>query len=211
MLENGFGEHNIQGIGDKHIPLIHNVMNTDVVCAVSDRATDELDVLFNTPEGRGVPGPPQGRPRGGRRRARALRLLLDLQRAGRDQDGEAARPRSGRRRDHRGHRRRRALPERAGQDDRPPLRRVLRRPGRGRGVRRAPRHRPAPTTSSSAPSATGPASSTWATTPGWSSRARRWRSSRPGGPRRFWRGLRRYLPVWDELIVDFNARVAADG
>ena len=52
MLENGFGEHNIQGIGDKHIPLIHNVMNTDVVVAVSDRATDELDVLFNTPEGK---------------------------------------------------------------------------------------------------------------------------------------------------------------
>lgn len=52
MLENGFGEHNIQGIGDKHIPLIHNVTNADVVVAVSDRATDELDVLFNTPEGR---------------------------------------------------------------------------------------------------------------------------------------------------------------
>ena len=52
MLENGFGEHNIQGIGDKHIPLIHNVMNTDVVAAVSDRATDELDVLFNTSAGR---------------------------------------------------------------------------------------------------------------------------------------------------------------
>jgi cysteine synthase len=52
MLENGFGEHNIQGIGDKHIPLIHNVMNTDLVCAVSDRATDELDVLFNTEAGR---------------------------------------------------------------------------------------------------------------------------------------------------------------
>jgi cysteine synthase len=51
MLENGFGEHNIQGIGDKHIPLIHNVMNTDVVAAVSDEATDELDVLFNTPAG----------------------------------------------------------------------------------------------------------------------------------------------------------------
>ena len=30
MLRNGFGEHNIQGIGDKHIPLIHNVLNTDV-------------------------------------------------------------------------------------------------------------------------------------------------------------------------------------
>jgi cysteine synthase len=52
MLENGYGEHNIQGIGDKHIPLIHNVMNTDVVCAVSDRTTDELGVLFNTIIGR---------------------------------------------------------------------------------------------------------------------------------------------------------------
>ncbi|MGB3565045.1 MAG: pyridoxal-phosphate dependent enzyme [Thermoanaerobaculia bacterium] len=52
LLENGFGEHNIQGIGDKHIPLIHNVMNTDVVTAVSDRATDSLLVLFNTEVGR---------------------------------------------------------------------------------------------------------------------------------------------------------------
>jgi len=52
MLENGYGEHNIQGIGDKHVPLIHNVMNTDVVVGISDRATDELDLLFNTPAGR---------------------------------------------------------------------------------------------------------------------------------------------------------------
>jgi len=52
MLENGFGEHNIQGIGDQHIPYIHNVMNTDVVTAVSDRTTDELGVLFNSPAGR---------------------------------------------------------------------------------------------------------------------------------------------------------------
>jgi len=52
MLYNGFGEHNIQGIGDKHIPLIHNVMNTDLVTAVSDRTTDRLDVLFNTDVGR---------------------------------------------------------------------------------------------------------------------------------------------------------------
>ncbi|MBM3471513.1 MAG: pyridoxal-phosphate dependent enzyme [Armatimonadetes bacterium] len=52
MLYNGFGEHNIQGIGDKHIPLIHNVTNTDVVAAVSDQSTDRLDVLFNTPAGR---------------------------------------------------------------------------------------------------------------------------------------------------------------
>jgi cysteine synthase len=54
MLENGFGEHNIQGIGDKHIPLIHNVMNTDVVVGVSDRATDELDLLYNSSAGRAL-------------------------------------------------------------------------------------------------------------------------------------------------------------
>ena len=52
LLRNGFGEHNIQGIGDKHVPLIHNVMNTDVVVDVSDRDTDRLNVLFNTDEGR---------------------------------------------------------------------------------------------------------------------------------------------------------------
>jgi cysteine synthase len=51
MLANGFGEHNIQGIGDKHIPLIHNVMNTDLVAGISDRATDQLSVLFAAREG----------------------------------------------------------------------------------------------------------------------------------------------------------------
>jgi cysteine synthase len=51
MLYNGYGEHNIQGIGDKHIPFIHNVVNTDVAVAVSDRATDQLFVLFNDPAG----------------------------------------------------------------------------------------------------------------------------------------------------------------
>ncbi|HET9020844.1 MAG TPA: pyridoxal-5'-phosphate-dependent protein subunit beta [Ornithinibacter sp.] len=61
LLENGYGEHNIQGIGDKHVPLIHNVMRHDLVAAVSDRATDHLEVMFNEPEGlahladRGVP------------------------------------------------------------------------------------------------------------------------------------------------------------
>ncbi len=61
MLRNGFGEHNIQGIGDKHIPYIHNVHNTDIVTAVTDRATDQLALLFSSPAGlsylagRGVP------------------------------------------------------------------------------------------------------------------------------------------------------------
>ena len=51
LLRNGFGEHNIQGIGDKHVPFIHNVMNTDVVVGVSDRCTDALDLLFNSETG----------------------------------------------------------------------------------------------------------------------------------------------------------------
>lgn len=54
MLYNGFGDHDIQGIGDKHIPLIHNVTNTDLVVGVSDDSTNRLDVLFNTPAGRQV-------------------------------------------------------------------------------------------------------------------------------------------------------------
>jgi cysteine synthase len=51
LLLNGYGEHNIQGIGDKHVPLIHNAMNTDLVIGVSDRATDGLNAVFNTDAG----------------------------------------------------------------------------------------------------------------------------------------------------------------
>jgi cysteine synthase len=52
LLNNGYGKHNIQGIGDKHVPLIHNVMNTDLVIGVSDQATDGLNAVFNTDVGR---------------------------------------------------------------------------------------------------------------------------------------------------------------
>ena len=48
LLYNGYGEHNIQGIGDKHVPLIHNVMNSDFVVGVSDQATNNLNMIFNT-------------------------------------------------------------------------------------------------------------------------------------------------------------------
>ena len=51
LLMNGYGEHNIQGIGDKHVPLIHNVMNTDLVIGISDQATDGLNAVFNTDTG----------------------------------------------------------------------------------------------------------------------------------------------------------------
>ncbi|MEE2689332.1 MAG: pyridoxal-phosphate dependent enzyme [Pseudomonadota bacterium] len=52
LLMNGYGEHNIQGIGDKHIPFIHNALNTDYVIGVSDAASDALNLLFNTSIGR---------------------------------------------------------------------------------------------------------------------------------------------------------------
>lgn len=52
LLCNGFGEHNIQGIGDKHVPYIHNAMNTDFAIGVSEKGPDQLALLFNSDAGR---------------------------------------------------------------------------------------------------------------------------------------------------------------
>ncbi len=52
LLENGFGAHRIEGIGDKHVPWIHNTKNTDMVVAIDDNAVVNLARLFNEPEGR---------------------------------------------------------------------------------------------------------------------------------------------------------------
>ncbi len=52
MLCNGFGEHRIEGIGDKHIPWVHNVKQTDMVIAVDDNDCIDLLRLFNTSLGR---------------------------------------------------------------------------------------------------------------------------------------------------------------
>lgn len=51
LLQFGFGGHRIEGIGDKHVPWIHNVRNTDVVAAVDDEQCIALMRLFNEPEG----------------------------------------------------------------------------------------------------------------------------------------------------------------
>jgi len=51
LLENGFGAHRIEGIGDKHVPWIHNVKNTDMVTAIDDQAVVSLARLFNEPAG----------------------------------------------------------------------------------------------------------------------------------------------------------------
>jgi cysteine synthase A len=52
LLRNGFGGHRIEGIGDKHVPWIHNTKNTDIVTAIDDQATIDLIRLFNEPVGR---------------------------------------------------------------------------------------------------------------------------------------------------------------
>ena len=52
LLNNGFGAHRIEGIGDKHVPWIHNVKNTDMVIAIDDAASMALSRLFNEPVGR---------------------------------------------------------------------------------------------------------------------------------------------------------------
>ena len=51
ILDNGFGGHRIEGIGDKHIPWVHNVRNTDMAIAIDDEDSQRLLRLFNTPEG----------------------------------------------------------------------------------------------------------------------------------------------------------------
>jgi cysteine synthase A len=52
LLNNGFGAHRIEGIGDKHIPWIHNVKNTDMVMAIDDESPMSIIRLFNEPAGK---------------------------------------------------------------------------------------------------------------------------------------------------------------
>ncbi len=51
ILDNGFGGHRIEGIGDKHIPWVHNVKNTDMVIDIDDEDSQRLLRLFNCKEG----------------------------------------------------------------------------------------------------------------------------------------------------------------
>jgi len=52
LLSNGFGGHRIEGIGDKHVPWVHNVKNTDVVTAIDDEDCMRAIRLFNDPAGK---------------------------------------------------------------------------------------------------------------------------------------------------------------
>ena len=151
MLYNGFGEHNIQGIGDKHIPLIHNVHEHRRRGRASPTARPTGSTCCSTPTRAAsyLAG----------RRGVAADVVAQLPSLGlssicnvlaRDQDGEVLRPRPGRRRSSRSpptarrctaasaeHRAREVLPRR------------VRRGRRRRGLRRAPARRRRPTTCSS--------------------------------------------------------------
>ena len=87
LLQNGFGAHRIEGIGDKHVPWIHNSKNTDMVVAIDDNAVVNLSRLFNEPAGRaylvkmGVPEALVGQ-------LGLARFLGYLQCVDRDQDGQ---------------------------------------------------------------------------------------------------------------------------
>lgn len=52
LLHNGYGAHRIEGIGDKHVPWVHNMRNTDVVVDLDDAVVMRLLRLFNEPLGR---------------------------------------------------------------------------------------------------------------------------------------------------------------
>ena len=51
LFLNGFGGHRIEGIGDKHVPWVHNVRNTDAVAAIDDEDCLRLLRLFNEEAG----------------------------------------------------------------------------------------------------------------------------------------------------------------
>ena len=203
MLRNGFGEHNIQGIGDKHIPLIHDVMATDMVVAVSDRATDQLEVLFASPAGRDHLLAAAARPRGdrrGRSRRSGSRACATCSRRSRSAKYERLRP--GRRHRDGGDRRRRDVRDRDRADPR-------RATSTASSTRSTPARRsgatswaPGRTTCSSSAGSTATGSSTsgyftWVEQQGVpldEFEARR----RPA----FWTETRALLPVWDRLIDD---------
>jgi cysteine synthase len=52
LLMNGYGGHRIEGIGDKHVPWVHNVRNTDVVAAIDDEQCLQVMRLMNEPAGK---------------------------------------------------------------------------------------------------------------------------------------------------------------
>jgi len=51
LLYNGYGAHRIEGIGDKHVPWVHNIRTMDMVAGIDDDVNIALMRLFNEPAG----------------------------------------------------------------------------------------------------------------------------------------------------------------
>ena len=210
MLENGFGEHNIQGIGDKHIPLIHNVMNTDVVSR-DQRHGHRRARRAVQHRRRAAPSSPTARASPPTSIAALAHFGFSsiVQRARRDQDRQAARPRSRRR----------------GRSPSPPTAAAMYPSERAKtiGSRFGGAFTPADAAEvfgehlghvttehmielhrGRPPADLQPRLLHVGRAAGHAVRAVRGSAA----TRSFWRGLRRYLGVWDEMITDFNARVA---
>ena len=192
MLMNGYGEHNIQGIGDKHIPLIHNVMNTDVVIGVSDAATDALNQAVRQQcRPRLSRRPPQDRS-GCRQCLRGHRHFRALQHPRRDQARQASRLRPQRRSDDGRDRQRRAVSQRAPRPISPvaiPTASMRFPPARSSA---AISTASSTITSWNSTMSSASASSISATTPGSSSRASRLRTSTAAASQSFLAEARRH-------------------
>ena len=113
MLANGFGEHNIQGIGDKHIPLIHNVLQHRPGRRDLRPGHRPAVGAVRGPGGGRIPPRAAAGPRAGPAGPARLRAVQHLQHPGRREDGEVPAPRAGRRDHHGGDRRGRDVRERA--------------------------------------------------------------------------------------------------
>ena len=107
ILDNGFGGHRIEGIGDKHIPWIHNVKNTDMAIAIDDEDSQRLLRLFNTPEGQKYMKDELGMSDEEIEKMTLAGHLRHRQRAVLHQDGQVLRAHRERRGGHRPHRLRR--------------------------------------------------------------------------------------------------------
>ena len=207
MLRNGFGEHNIQGIGDKHIPLIHNVLNTDVALAVSDRATDRLGVLFGTDTGRSY----LARPALGCGRSSSTGSTRSGSRASATSSGRSRPPSTTASARRTSSSRSRPTAPRCTAASASLRSRKYFPDGfdeveRRRGVRRAHarrRHRrPSRAHARRARADLQPRLLHLGRAAGHLDRA----SSRPGGSQSFWTEMRKAVDGWDELIAELNAR-----
>ena len=52
LMQNGFGGHRIEGIGDKHVPWVHDCKDTDFITAIDDEHSMRLIRMFNEKIGR---------------------------------------------------------------------------------------------------------------------------------------------------------------